>query len=248
VRKVVTNVVCLSCGRDAPAGPWCPACGGALAERAGVPQQPGAGPYLPPPPGPPGWCQECGGAPALPVLFRQNIGLLLFRQARQRSGVYCRDCGQAVGRRMQSATLVTGWWGLLSAFVNVAAVATNGQTLQKLRRLGPPAGGDPARRLRRGRSVLLRAGLLVPLALVLVAATAVVAGISAGPTVAGFHAGDCFLVGDDDGIKVANCDAPHDGTVLAVVSSADACPRGTDDVFRREHASQGNVLCAAYAE
>jgi hypothetical protein len=149
---------------------------------------------------------------------------------------------------MQNATLVTGWWGLLSFFMNVAAVGTNWQMLQKLRGLGPPAGGDPARRLRRGRSVLLRAGLLVPLALALVAATAIVAGISAGPSVAGFHAGDCFLVGDDDDIKVADCAKPHDGQVLAIVSSADACPGGTNDVFRREHASQGNVLCAAYAE
>lgn len=70
-------------------------------------------------------CWVCGGSPAAAVRFRQESGRLLWRVRRWIDGPFCRTCGTAVFRTMTDRTLLTGWWGLISFFQNLATIAGN---------------------------------------------------------------------------------------------------------------------------
>jgi hypothetical protein len=81
-------------------------------------------------------------------------------------GVYCRDCGLAVFRKRMSATLLTGWWGIISFFTNFGAVIGNLAARSELMKLGPATREPGARFLQPGRPVFLRAGFLLTAAVV----------------------------------------------------------------------------------
>ncbi len=50
----------------------------------------------------------------------------------------CRDCGIALFRRVQSQTLLTGWWGMISFVMNVGTIFSNYGERRKLAQLDPP--------------------------------------------------------------------------------------------------------------
>jgi hypothetical protein len=52
----------------------------------------------------------------------------------------CRDHGMALAKEFLQKTLVQGWWGLISFFVNFYAVYTDLVALSRARKLGPPVG------------------------------------------------------------------------------------------------------------
>ena len=88
-------------------------------------------------------CELCGSAPALPLVLRQETGKILWRTRRRMEGTFCRDCGLALFRSNQNRTLITGWWGVLSFFVNIGSVLANTAAWAKVRRLDSPR-RDPA--------------------------------------------------------------------------------------------------------
>ncbi|MGD9794010.1 MAG: hypothetical protein AB7V43_11060 [Acidimicrobiia bacterium] len=83
--------------------------------------------------------------------------MLVLRHQYTVKGVYCRDCGLAVGRDSTNKTLITGWWGLLSFFTNLAFVAGAVGELRRLRRLERPANGTRPS-MSPGPSLLARPG------------------------------------------------------------------------------------------
>jgi hypothetical protein len=89
------------------------------------------------PPEPPG-CAICGSVPAADVTFTQGIGMVILRRTKTVRVRACRDCGTALFRKTQSQTLLTGWWGVISAFTNLGYVWGNFQARKTLDALGDP--------------------------------------------------------------------------------------------------------------
>jgi hypothetical protein len=83
-------------------------------------------------------CAICGSMPAADVTFTQGIGMVILRRAKVVEVRACRDCGTALFRKTQSQTLLTGWWGVISAVTNVGYVWGNVQARRTLNALGEP--------------------------------------------------------------------------------------------------------------
>ena len=159
----------------------------------------------------------CGSSPAIDVVFRQNIGMVLTRRVKTWQGRACRDCGRSMGRKLQNLTLATGWWGLISFFTNIGVVIRNAGTLRRLGRLSPaprpPAAPSP------GRSVFQRPGFLV--APGLIGAILVIGALQ--PAKPGWRQGSCVTISGGKAVPVG-CSSSHDGKITSVVASADECP------------------------
>lgn len=57
---------------------------------------------------------------------------------RSRTLRVCRTCGLSTFRKFTNRTLLTGWWGVVPAFVNLSMLAQNIFSLRQLLRLDPP--------------------------------------------------------------------------------------------------------------
>lgn len=110
-------------------------------------------------------CQVCGAVPAIPVTLHEHQGMVLMQRFKTYRGQWCRDCGHAQFRHVQAQTLLLGWWGIISFFVNFASVGQNIGVYNKLRSLGAPVGRVRAP-LPTGRSVFASPGFLVSVALI----------------------------------------------------------------------------------
>jgi len=92
-----------------------------------------------------GECDLCGTAPAADISLGSNVGLILVRRTKRITPQLCRRCGISLFRELQSETLVKGWWGIISAFVNVGTVLSNWSAIRGHRaRLPEPNRRDPA--------------------------------------------------------------------------------------------------------
>lgn len=203
--------------------------------------------------GPLGWrqpepdeCWICGARPAAQVRFRQESGRLLWSVRRWIDGPFCQTCGTAIFRELTNRTLITGWWGILSFFLNLATIVRNLVAYRAIRRLAWPRPNpgnvlsllplplDP------GRPLHKRAGVWVaPFA-------AVVAGGLIGGAVGDAgqrsarelpHVGSCVDFADEQAVP---CSGPHDGYVIAVTDSRLDCPVAAD--FSAERAD-GRIVC-----
>ncbi len=81
-------------------------------------------------------CEFCGTrAPVTSVVFRQNTGMIVFRQTRAWEGHACRDCGRAIFRRATLHTALFGWWGTISLFVTPVFLVLNVVHLARVLRM-----------------------------------------------------------------------------------------------------------------
>jgi hypothetical protein len=64
--------------------------------------------------------------------------------------------------------LWTGWWGILSFFLNLYSVTMNAKRLKVASEMSAPQGGDPARRLPPGPPLAMRPEVLISVAVVVV--------------------------------------------------------------------------------
>lgn len=72
------------------------------------------------------YCQCCGrNVPAKYVEYYQNIGMLVMRSMRSIKGVMCKRCSRKNFWEFTGLTLVTGWWGMISAIINPFIVLHN---------------------------------------------------------------------------------------------------------------------------
>ena len=116
-----------------------------------------------------GECVLCGHGPAAEFEFSyQNAWLI--RATRYTQGLsMCGPCALCIGRSHQNRTLMTGWWGILSFFRNLAVVFTNARELRRAGHLPTPRPvpdvvAPLAAPLDAGRPVFARCGLYVAIA------------------------------------------------------------------------------------
>lgn len=183
-------------------------------------------------------CEFCASTPCLTATFRRQVGMLVARRRHRRTVRACRDCGRHIGREMQNATLWLGWWGVISLFTNIGAVASNAHELRRLHRLDPPHPAEDrvqrplARPMDPGRSVLARSGTMA-IVLPVLAVGATVYSVARHPpavTFATYAVGDCVTMANVQIIAVTSCSspAPH-ARIVAFASSNAGCPAATTE-------------------
>jgi Septum formation len=82
-------------------------------------------------------CQVCGRGPTALISVSRGLGLLVVRRSWRYRAPLCRDHGSQLAGNWLIATMLMGWWGLISFFVNFRAIATDLGALRTARRLGP---------------------------------------------------------------------------------------------------------------
>lgn len=71
-------------------------------------------------------CQACGRSePSTTLRFFKNTGMIIMFSWETQGGTLCRSCGLDLFLRMTGHTVVFGWWGMISFFVNWAFLANN---------------------------------------------------------------------------------------------------------------------------
>lgn len=86
-------------------------------------------------------CTHCGiEAPTRRVTFYQNIGLLVMRFSNSADGYFCKSCIHSVFWQFTLVSLIFGWWGIISFFVNIFFIINN--VVQYISSLGMPAVED----------------------------------------------------------------------------------------------------------
>lgn len=178
-------------------------------------------------------CRVCGRGPTAVISVSRNLGMLVVRRSWNYSAPPCRDHGSQLARNWLLATLIMGWWGLISFFVNFGAIATDLKALRTARRLSPagsvivPAGFGMAG----SASAVLPQVSGTRLTLVAAGIVAVIIGgvlyATFGPKSAGaLVVGDCFdeplTTGVISDVQHHPCFQAHTAEVFAVVSSTGA--------------------------
>lgn len=86
----------------------------------------------------PGECLLCGSTPVASLRLIQQVGRLITGERRELNEELCRICGMNMSSEVLNATLLTGWWGLISFFANIHAIVVTYRSLRVARDLPPP--------------------------------------------------------------------------------------------------------------
>lgn len=89
-----------------------------------------------PTPGPA--CQHCHAQPAMKIAFQSITGMLVMYTIRTVRGVYCRDCGLAIQKQMNSKTLAGGWFSIGSLVGMPIILSINAARAGRLKKLPAP--------------------------------------------------------------------------------------------------------------
>jgi len=173
-------------------------------------------------------CQVCEGSPAVPVRLLGHQGMIiLYRQLTYR-GTFCRDCGLSVFRTVMNRTLLVGWWGIISFFLNIYAIIVNLVAWTKLRALPEPVRMSGKTPLDPGRPVFLRPGLWVTTAAIVII-VGLLAAQSARNDINTFSAADRQLMGTcvenvgSTDVKAAPCSGAHSGKIVSLSHDKEGC-------------------------
>ncbi len=148
----------------------------------------------------------------------------------------CQECSRRVGRSVQSATLLTGWWGLFAMFRNALAVITNSVGLLKAATMPSPAGGPIS--FEKERSVFARAQTWVGIGIVggLIGIGVASGSFDSEPS-SDWSVGSC--VSGFNRLEAVPCSSAHSGKIVAESSSSASCPQTTESYVT----IGGTVLC-----
>jgi hypothetical protein len=196
-------------------------------------------------PGPVGgngvYCRVCGSTPAANVTFRGHQGMIILMRFLRRPGPFCRDCGLATYRDVTSKSLVQGWWGVLSVFINPIVMLTNLGSRSAVVALPPPVPGAPRPPLNPGKPMLRRPAmlmLLLPVAGIL--ALVVLGVVDARNDPEYSSVGDCVY---DRNVSAWSADDAHPD--VSKVSCGD--PHAQAQVVAKVNGTtDGKTACATY--
>jgi hypothetical protein len=92
-------------------------------------------------------CVLCGLVPTRTVKIRRNVGLLVLRSGVTFEKPLCKVHGRQVAREYLIKTLLFGWWGLTSFFINLTMVSDDVKAFGAFRDLAEPSavGSAPAK-------------------------------------------------------------------------------------------------------
>jgi hypothetical protein len=86
-------------------------------------------------------CEVCGRTPAVEVTIRRHVGMIFLQKFYKLRAPLCREHGTQLLRSWTGKTLVHGWWGFISFFVNWFVLGMNAIAHSKLRALPAGAAG-----------------------------------------------------------------------------------------------------------
>lgn len=157
---------------------------------------------------------------------------MVFRFKREEfRGVWCPSCAQSIGRRAQSRTLLTGWFGLISAVVNVGTVVKNSSELWRAR--SRPATPRQPSTLDSGNPVFLRPGMAGAVAVLALLVWAIFAVATDATTeIDDLLVGDCLAnpgYGLVETVETIDCSQPHDLEVFTIARVTDVLVYPGDD-------------------
>lgn len=174
-------------------------------------------------------CEMCGLAPARKFTFQQITGQIFRDLVRTFEARLCRDCAQAIGREMQSKTLITGWWGVFAILRNVYAIGNNTYGLLLAGRMPPisSSGNYVASPLPVGAPLFKRLRTWVGLGV-----TATIVGIIISGGVDELNrpsmgVGAC--VSGYSSVEAVSCDGRHDGKIVSIANTRFLCPVSTEE-------------------
>lgn len=84
-------------------------------------------------------CEQCGAAPAQLVKSRWHIGLIVYGRTMNQQAVLCRTHGRALVVSDLVKTVLLGWWGVYSFFINLLVIPAQIAELAKVGELEPSA-------------------------------------------------------------------------------------------------------------
>ena len=84
-------------------------------------------------------CEQCGAAPAQLVKSRWHIGLIVYGRTMNQQAVLCRTHGRALVVSDLAKTVLLGWWGVYSFFINLLVIPAQIAELSKVGKLEPAA-------------------------------------------------------------------------------------------------------------
>ncbi|MFE6857256.1 hypothetical protein [Nocardia sp. NPDC057668] len=102
------------------------------------------------------YCRYCGATPAVHVDLRGHRAFIIFMQFLRSPGPFCRDCGLATSRRLTEQSLILGWWGIMSLFINPITMLINVAAHKRVAELPPPIPGSPRRPMDPGKPLMRR--------------------------------------------------------------------------------------------
>jgi hypothetical protein len=82
-------------------------------------------------------CQVCGSTSAITVTIRRHVGMIFLQRFVKVHASLCHGCGTRILRQYTARTLVQGWWGYISFFVNWFVLLMNGFAWWRLRSVRP---------------------------------------------------------------------------------------------------------------
>lgn len=89
-------------------------------------------------------CEVCEARPATRFVVRRHVGMLLVKRAYKVDAVLCRVHATELARQFLAKTLVQGWWGVISFFLNIAAVFGDVVVIVRAQGLSEPVPAVPA--------------------------------------------------------------------------------------------------------
>ena len=84
-------------------------------------------------------CEQCGASPAQLVTSRWHLGMIVYGRTMSRQAVLCSAHGRSLVAGDLVKTLLLGWWGVMSFFINLILVPTQIAELAKAGRIGESA-------------------------------------------------------------------------------------------------------------
>jgi hypothetical protein len=83
-------------------------------------------------------CAACGRVPTREEPIRRHVGMLIMQRFIRLQQPLCRDHGIQFTRSYLGQTLVQGWWGVISFFVNFFVIGSDLLVLRRYQALDAP--------------------------------------------------------------------------------------------------------------
>jgi hypothetical protein len=83
-------------------------------------------------------CQVCGRGPAELFTIKRHVGMIIFQKFHKLRAPLCREHALSISKEWLGKTLVQGWWGIISFFVNFFSVFTDLRAISQAKKMQPP--------------------------------------------------------------------------------------------------------------